>query len=129
MNGRIQKKVIALVLVMVMIFDAVPITVQAQNDSMNALTCSPPTGMSSIYEYETYDIGKAGTAYVNTYLTTLHLQRSDLSLNGSRLPVDIVFYYDQVNFDNYTREQNPFGKGWVTAYQVPGLFIKMRMVH
>lgn len=116
MNGRIQKKVIALVLVVVMIFDAVPITVQAQNDSMNALTCNPQTGMSSIYEYETYDIGKAGTAYVNTYLTTLHLQRSDLSLNGSRLPVDIIFYYDQVNFDNYTREQNPFGKGWMTAY-------------
>ncbi len=73
--------------------------------------------MSTIYEYQPFDIGKAGTAYLNTYLSTLHVRRSDLSLGGNRLPVNIEFYYDAENIlDTDSAEVNPYGYGWTTAY-------------
>lgn len=75
----------------------------------------PQTGYSSLYDYESFDAGKAGVMCVNDYLGTVHLRRSDFSLDGLRLPVNIEFYYDPVNVADMGND-TPYGVGWLTNY-------------
>ncbi len=107
------KRIISTILILVLITQVSPLMVLANESYLENLTCNPQTGLSSMYEYETFDAGMAGTAYVNTYTGELHLRRSDLSLGGNRLPVSIEFYYDPAN-DNTTA--NRYGMGWSCTY-------------
>lgn len=117
MLKKYWKNAISLVLVVALLIGILPTAAHAQDALPTDLECDAQTGMSTIYEYQPFDIGKAGTAYLNTYLSTLHVRRSDLSLGGNRLPVNIEFYYDAENIlDADSAEVNPYGYGWTTAY-------------
>ncbi len=117
MLKKYWKNAISLVLVVALLIGILPTVAYAQDVLPTELECDTQTGMSTIYEYQPFDIGKAGTAYLNTYLSTLHVRRSDLSLGGNRLPVNIEFYYDAENIlDADSAEVNPYGYGWTTAY-------------
>lgn len=86
-------------------------------DAVEQPVCIPQTGLSSIYEYTTFDTERAGTLYVNQYFGTPHVQRDDLTLGGERLPVTITFYYDPVNVTDTTESEiDPYGAGWLTTY-------------
>lgn len=112
MFSKNWKRIISLVLVLALLIQVTPLAVRAEETYPADLECDPQTGMSALYEYTPFDAGMAGTSYVNTYLGTLHLRRSDLSLGGERMPVTIEFYYDPVN----DISNNPYGVGWSTAY-------------
>lgn len=112
MFSKNWKRIISMVLVMALLIQVTPLAVRAEETYPADLECDPQTGMSALYEYTPFDAGMAGTAYVNTYLGTLHLRRSDLSLGGERMPVTIEFYYDPVN----DVSNNPYGSGWSTTY-------------
>ena len=56
------------------------------------------------YEYLTQEIGRAGIANVNTFSRGLSLSRSDLSMDGLRMPASIGFNYNsafETIFDFY----------------------------
>lgn len=106
------KKFLCLVLVFALLLQIVPFNAYAEESLPSNLVCDSQTGMSALYEYTPFNIGMAGTAYVNAYLGALHLRRSDLSLGGERMPVLIEFYYDTAN--DFTN--NPYGAGWATSY-------------
>lgn len=112
MFGKNWKRIISMVLVLALLVQVTPLAVRAEETYPADLECDPQTGMSALYEYTPFDTGMAGTAYVNTYLGTLHLRRNDLSLGGERMPVAIGFYYDPVN----DISSNPYGVGWSTTY-------------
>ena len=105
-------KTISLVLVVTLLIQSFPLAVRADDNLPAELECDPQSGMSALYEYETFDAGMAGMAYINAYLGTLHLRRSDLSLGGERMPVTIEFYYD-AEANNTT---SPYGLGWNCVY-------------
>lgn len=52
------------------------------------------SGNNDSFEYLTQEIGRAGTAYVNTFARSLSLNRSDLSMGGLRLSAGVSFNYD-----------------------------------
>lgn len=106
------KKAISMLLVFVLLIQVTPLSIHAEEVYPSDLTCDPQTGMSDLYEYTPFDAGIAGTAYLNNYLGTLHLRRSDLSLGGERMPVTIEFYYDPAN-DSVC---DPYGAGWSVSY-------------
>ena len=47
-------------------------------------------GMENYWTYETYGLGRSGTAYLNDYNGSLTYVHSDLSMNGYRLPLNIA---------------------------------------
>ena len=51
------------------------------------------SGANDSFEYLTQEIGRAGTANVNTFSRSLSLHRSDLGLDGLRMPVNLGFIY------------------------------------
>ncbi len=46
------------------------------------------------FEYLTQEIGRAGTATVNTFSRGMSINRSDLSMDGLRMPVSVGFNYN-----------------------------------
>lgn len=106
------KKVISVLLVFVLLIQVTPLAVRAEEIYPENPTCDPQTGKSDLYEYTPFEGGMAGTAYLNNYLGTLHLCRTDLSLGGERMPVSIEFYYDPAN----DTANNPYGSGWSVNY-------------
>ncbi len=73
------------------------------------------------FEYLTQEIGRAGTAYVNTFSRSLTMTRSDISMDGLRMPVNVGFAYNPAfrNFgDIYLTATGmdlfyPYGNGWL----------------
>ena len=101
------KNAISLILVVALLIGILPTAAHAQDALPTDLECDAQTGISTIYEYQPFDIGKAGTAYLNTYLSTLHVRRSDLSLGGNRLPVNIEFWQQM--------QRKPTMKVWILS--------------
>lgn len=112
MLKKYWKKVLSLVLVCTLLIQIVPLAVRADENLPTDLECESQTGLAALYEYMPFEAGRAGTVYLNTYLGTLHLSRTDLSLDGERMPVAISFYFDPVN----ETASNPYGAGWSTSY-------------
>ena len=112
MNNKMFKQIVSLVLVLVMLMQVTPLAVRAESSYPSNLSCEPQTGKSDLYEYTPFEGGMAGTAYLNNYLGTLHLDRADLSLGGERMPVSIDFYYDDSINPNY----GAYGAGWTSIY-------------
>lgn len=106
------KKAISLLLVFVLLIQVTPLAVRAEETYPENPTCDPQTGKSDLYEYTPFEGGMAGIAYLNNYLGTLHLDRTDLSLGGERMPVSIDFYYDDSINPNY----GCYGAGWTSTY-------------
>ncbi len=112
MKNRLNRSILAVVLIISLLFQQVSASAQGGNN-----TSSPQTGHSSTYDYLQYDTGSAGTLYVNQYTTKPHVRRSDLTLGGNRMPVEIEFWYDEENLSNdLTASANPYGYGWMTSY-------------
>lgn len=73
------------------------------------------------FEYLTQEIGRAGTAYVNTFSRSLSLTRSDISMDGLRMPVGVGFAYNPAlrNFMDFyltaigESADIPYGKNWI----------------
>ena len=110
---KLAKKMTALFLAFCTVVSLMSAATYAQEPA--APEMDPQTGCSGLYDYEMFDAGKAGLVRVNNYLGTVHLRRSDLSLDGLRLPVSIDFYYDPVNLTDL-RGDAPYGTGWLTNY-------------
>ena len=108
---HLWKKIVSMVLIAALLVQVLPAT--AKGAELLPDEFEPQTGLSDMYEYLTYDVGKAGTLNINTYKDEMHIRRTDISLGGERLPVDIEFYYDPVN---YSYAAKPYGHGWVTSY-------------
>lgn len=112
MKSKLFKQIVSIVLVLVMLMQVTPLAVRAESGYPSNLSCEPQTGKSDLYEYTPFEGGMAGTAYLNNYLGTLHLDRADLSLGGERMPVSIDFYYDDSINPNY----GAYGAGWTSTY-------------
>ena len=108
------RKIIAVFLSICITISIMSVAVYA-DETPNAPEMDPQTGYSYLYNYESFDAGKAGIVNVNDYLGTVHLRRSDLSLDGLRMPVNIEFYYDPVNISDMGNDM-PYGAGWLTNY-------------
>lgn len=106
------KKLISMLLVFVLMIQVTPLAVRAEETYPENPTCDPQTGKSDLYEYTPFEGGMAGTAYLNNYLGTLHLDRTDLSLGGERMPVSIDFYYDE----SINPNSGAYGAGWTSTY-------------
>ena len=52
------------------------------------------TGLESYWNYETIDMGRSGTAYINDFSGELTYVHSDLSMSGQRLPLNIAHVYN-----------------------------------
>ncbi len=73
------------------------------------------------FEYLTQEIGRAGTAYVNTFSRSLAISRNDISMDGLRMPVSVGFAFNPAlkNYLDYylsTLPQTtttPYGKNWL----------------
>lgn len=94
------KRVLSMVLVATLLIQSLPATAKGAEISTTAtgeLTVATQTGLSDIYEYQTYDAGRAGTVTINNYTGKLHVKRTDMILSGERMPMEITFYYDGVN--------------------------------
>ena len=111
---RTIKKVIAVFLVFCTLVSIMSVAVYADETPV-APEMDPQTGYSNLYDYESFDAGKAGIVNINDYFGTVHLRRSDLSLDGLRLPVNIEFYFDPVNISDMGND-TPYGVGWLTNY-------------
>ena len=86
------------------------------------------SGSNDSFEYLTQEIGRAGTVNVNIFSRGLSLSRSDLSMDGLRMPASIAFnYYSSfVKFLNiYNRVLDVhgldeialcYGKNWLPSY-------------
>lgn len=111
---RTIKKAIAVFLVFCTLVSIMSVAVYA-DETPAAPEMDPQTGYSFLYDYESFDAGKAGVVNVNDYLGTVHLRRSDLSLDGLRLPINIEFYYDPINVTDMGND-TPYGVGWLTNY-------------
>ena len=69
-------------------------------------------------DVESFDAGRAGTLYLNKYSGTYYVERSDLSLNGNVMPVEVGAIY------------NPWGAAvdtglYTGAYWINSHFMKM----
>ena len=108
-------RALALVLAIILVTVDIPWKVSADEEPIP--TCEIQTGMSELYEYDSLEIGHAGTAYLNTFRALLHLRRTDLDLGGNRLPITVEFYYDSENIlDEDVTQVNPYGRGWATSF-------------
>lgn len=112
MLSNYWKKIISMLLVLVLLIQVTPLAVRAEEAYPENPTCDPQTGKSDLYEYTPFEGGMAGTAYLNNYLGTLHLDRTDLSLGGERMPVSIDFYYDE----SINPNSGAYGAGWTSTY-------------
>ena len=118
MKHKLLKKLLSIILVAAMLLQIAPTALKAEaSDVVAALTegelsMEPQSGMSMIYEYYPFEVGAAGTAYVNLYLETIFINRSDFSLDGERMPATVDFYFDESN----SFENNPYGAGWNNIY-------------
>ncbi|MBQ8627050.1 MAG: hypothetical protein IJ419_12890, partial [Agathobacter sp.] len=108
------KRILSMMLIAALLIQILPATAKGEEITIldEDLECEPQTGLADMYEYLTYDAGKAGMVQVNTYTGEPHVRRTDISLGGERMPVEIEFYFDPEN----QFYKNPYGVGWTTSY-------------
>ncbi|MGN1169086.1 MAG: DNRLRE domain-containing protein, partial [Acutalibacteraceae bacterium] len=66
------------------------------------------------FNYESIDMGRAGTVNINTHNGTLYLERNDLSLSGNLLPVSTGVVYNPWSAWDYNT--NSMGAYWHNTY-------------
>ncbi len=91
MKIKIKKRLFALVLSLIIIMQILPVNATVLSDSNLA------DGSSSLFPFYSIDIGRAGIIKVNQQNRELIIEREDISLPGSYIPVDITFYYSSYN--------------------------------
>lgn len=108
---HLWKKIISMVLIAALLIQVLPVT--AQGAIYLSFNFGTQTGLSDIYEYLTYDAGKAGIIYANAYTGEPHIRRTEYDFCGEGMPLQLELYYDPVNEEIST---NPYGIGWSTSY-------------
>jgi RHS repeat-associated protein len=94
----------------------------SSSDPLALFTYLKSYGMESWFSYESFDIGRAGTAHVNDYFRTAQLERSELGIATGKMPVNITRSYWQTWNDNALKTQlnngsnRPYGKNWKINY-------------
>ncbi len=105
-------------------------TQRAYLDSYCTIDYVDTTGTNDSFEYLTQEIGRAGTVNVNTFTRALSLNRSDMSMDGLRLPTGVSFNYNPainsfidifLGMSNELNEENetiimPYGNNWIPSY-------------
>ncbi len=94
------------------------------------------SGYDDSFDYHSYNIGRAGTSYINDFTQGLTIIRDDISISGNIMPVSISFIHNSA----YTtmvekfsklyeledgRERNipqVYGNDWITNYN-RGIFV------
>ncbi|MBS7359119.1 MAG: hypothetical protein KIG53_00780, partial [Oscillospiraceae bacterium] len=103
---------------------------KAYFDSYCTIDYVDTTGANDSFEYLTQEIGRAGTSSVNTFTRALSVNRSDLSMDGLRLPANVEFNYNSafnsfidiffgiVNAEYGSNEVfcSPYGNNWMPSY-------------
>ena len=115
MSKKIFKRILSMTLIATLLIQILPATAKGAEIDTTAtseLSITQQTGLSDIYEYQTYDAGRAGTINVNTYTGKMHLRRTDMSLSGERMPMEVAFYFDTVN----GILDSPYGRFWKNIY-------------
>jgi len=56
-------------------------------------------GLEPYWSYETFDMGRSGTAYVNHYNGNMTWVHNDISMTGNRLPINISHVYNTDHAD------------------------------
>lgn len=86
------------------------------------------SGNNDSFEYLTQEIGRAGAVNVNLFSRGLSLSRSDLSIDGLRMPVNVHFNYNSALSDylamfnavnelyGETEVVSPYGENWSCSY-------------
>ncbi len=86
------------------------------------------SGNNDSFEYLTQEIGRAGAVNVNVFSRGLSLTRSDLSMDGLRMPVNAQFNYNSALTDylamfnavnelyGETAIMSPYGNNWSSSY-------------
>ena len=110
---HLWKKILSMVLIAALLIQVLPATAKGEELLTENLDMEPKTGLSDMYEYLTYDVGKAGIINVNTYTGNMHITRTDMNFGGERMPVDIKFYYD---VENFKCTKYHYGVGWMSSY-------------
>ena len=94
------------------------------------------SGSNDSFEYLSQEIGRAGSANVNTFSRSLSVNRSDLGLDGLRMPVNIDFIYTPAidSFYKYLEKEasiiagqevtlpQVYGNHWYSSYCFYPLF-------
>ena len=74
-------------------------------------------GLEDYWSYTSYNVGDAGTAYINDYTGNLVFVRNDTSTYGQRMPVSISHIYDLANANLQSGYSPSSGKGWKLSVQ------------
>ncbi len=62
-------------------------------------------------QYETFEVGRAGTGSVNLFTGKLHFVHNDISESGGHLPLSLSHIY-RSDFKEMYEKDTTFGKGW-----------------
>ena len=88
-------------------------------------------GYNDVYDYQTQDLGRAGTSYINNFTRDLFIKRDDISLSGNIMPVTISFMYNpaliqktdkyayisgNLSSEDITKPIAVYGNGWLTNF-------------
>lgn len=80
-------------------------------------------GVEEQFDYHTFDVGRAGTAYFNDFTEQVYIERDELGLSGINMPVQIKRYFNSgfggsYSFNNYLLSgfTSTYGYGWRTNY-------------
>ena len=83
------------------------------------------SGYDDIYDYQTQDVGRAGTSYINNFTRDLFIKRDDISLSGNIMPVTVSFMYNSgliqkinkaISTTNFIKPNAIYGNGWLSNY-------------
>ena len=81
------------------------------------------SGCEGYWDYDSYDLGRAGTAFVSLFTGNMVLKRTDLAYAGNRMPVSIDFTYNvndkRMRGSSGTQVTGGYfglGNGWRTNY-------------
>ncbi len=98
-------------------------TASNSNSPYISITFYETTGVDSLYDYHVMDVGRAGTVYYNNFSDQVHIQREDIGLFCTYMPVNIVSYYNSTiglsrSLNRYSHNIiGPFGYGWNMNYR------------
>lgn len=80
-------------------------------------------GVEEQFDYHSFDVGRAGTAYFNDFTEQIYIERDELGLSGINMPVQIKRYYNSMSGGTYSAYHlayynfaSSYGCGWRTNY-------------
>jgi RHS repeat-associated core domain len=69
-------------------------------------------GIEDYYSYSEYNVGRAGSAYINEYSGELTYVHEDFSFENAKLPLSVSHIYNESNYDKEFNDDMLIGKGF-----------------